>query len=92
MEAYRRMTPGERLALTLKLSDEKFPILLSGTPEEVERRFELLRQYREEGNRRILEALARSCGREVESQPDKWDSTIEMRPDDPAVREIEEWL
>ena len=59
LEKYRRMTPGERLELTFKLTDEAEPYLFSGTPEQVERRFELLRRQNDERNRRILEGIAR---------------------------------
>jgi hypothetical protein len=92
LEKYRSMTVNERLALTLKLSEEKLPLLLKGSPEDVARRFELLRRYRDEGHRRVLERLARVSGKTVESTEDEWDSSVEMREDDPIVREIEEWL
>ena len=69
LEQYRRMTPGERLALTLKLSEEKFPLLLQGTPEQVERRFELLRRDKDERNRLILEGLG--CAMLGEKLPDR---------------------
>ena len=60
LERYRRMTPGERLALTLKLTEEAEPYLFYGTPEQVRRKFELLRHENDERNRRMLEALART--------------------------------
>jgi len=53
------MTPGERLALTLKMTAEAEPYLFAGTPEHVKRRFELLRRENDERNRNILEGLAR---------------------------------
>ncbi len=60
LERYRRMTPGERLALTLKLTEESEPYLFYGTPEQVRRKFELLRRQNDERTRRILEGLART--------------------------------
>ena len=60
LEQYRRMTPSERLLLTLDMIAESFPYLLRGTPEEVDRRFELLRRQNDERNRRMLEGIART--------------------------------
>jgi phage terminase Nu1 subunit (DNA packaging protein) len=59
-ERYRRMTPAERLRITLQMIREAIPELLRGPPEVVDRRFELLRRQNDERNRRILEALARA--------------------------------
>ncbi len=59
LEAYRRMTLGERLRLTLEMIDEATPYLLAGPPEVVRRRFERLRQENDERNRLMLTALAR---------------------------------
>ena len=60
LEAYRRMTPGERLALTLRMTEESTPWLLFGTPEQVNRKFELLQRENDERNHRMLEAIART--------------------------------
>ncbi len=60
LERYRRMTPGERLELTFKLTDEAEPYLFVGTPEQVKRRFELLRRQNDERNLRMLEGIARA--------------------------------
>jgi len=60
LEEYRRMTVGERLALTLKLTAESEPYLLYGTAEQVDRKFELLRRENDERNQRMLEAIART--------------------------------
>ena len=60
LEMYRRMTPGERLRLTLEMMDENTAYLLRGTPEQVARRFELLRCQNDERNRRMLEGIART--------------------------------
>ena len=60
LESYRRMTPAERLRLTLEMIRENTPYLLRGTPEQVDRRFELLRRQNDERNRRMLTAIART--------------------------------
>ncbi len=60
LEQYRRMSPSERLRLTLQMIDEAIPYLFRGTPEEVDRRFELLRRENDERNRRMLAAIART--------------------------------
>ena len=60
LEQYRRMTPGERLALTMRMIDENIPYLLRGTPEQVDRRFELLRRQNDERNLNMLTAIART--------------------------------
>jgi hypothetical protein len=56
----RAMSVADRLRMTLRMIDEAVPFLTRGTPEEVRRRFELLRQENDERNRRILEAVART--------------------------------
>lgn len=60
MERYRRMTPGERLALAFRLTDEATPYLFAGKPQQVERKFELLRRQNNERNERILAGIART--------------------------------
>jgi hypothetical protein len=60
LQAYRCMTPSERLRLTLQMIREETPYLLRGTPEEIDRRFELLRRENDERNRRMLEGIART--------------------------------
>lgn len=63
LEAYRRMTPSERLQLTLKMTRENGPRMFRGTKEQVERRFEILRIQNEDRNQRMLKAIA--CTRNV---------------------------
>lgn len=60
LEAYRRMTPSERLQLTLEMTSANTPYLFLGTPEQVDRKFELLRRENDERNRNMLEGLART--------------------------------
>jgi len=58
IEAYRRMTPGQRLELTLQACREAMPYLLIGPEDVVDRRFELIRRENDLRNRRILMRLA----------------------------------
>lgn len=60
LEEYRRMTNAERFALTMRMIEENLPAMLSGPPEVVDRRFELLRRQNDERNRLMLEAFART--------------------------------
>jgi hypothetical protein len=58
-EANRRLTPSERLKITLQMIEESIPYLLQGTPEGVDRRFELLRLENDARNYNMLTGLAR---------------------------------
>ena len=60
LESYRQMEPSERLGLVLKMMREATPYLLVGTPDQVARRFERLRQQNDLGNERMLQGIARS--------------------------------
>ena len=57
LETYRRMTLGERLALTFEMIRENTPYLLAGSPDVVDGRFELLRRENDLRNARLLAAL-----------------------------------
>ena len=59
LETYRRMSTSERLRLVVAMIREETPYLLRGTPEQVDRRFELLHRQNDERNRRMLEGIAR---------------------------------
>jgi hypothetical protein len=61
IERYRRMTPGERLALTLEMMREAGEYLTAGPPEVVERRFELIRRENDERTRNMLIAMSRTA-------------------------------
>ena len=71
LATYRQMTPGQRLALTFEMLDASIPQLLSGPPEVVNRRFELLNRENEARTRRIADHLLRAqnanCDRTHES-------------------------
>jgi hypothetical protein len=60
LNAYRQMTNAERLELTLEMSRQATSFLLKGTPEQVARKFELIRRENDERNRNMLAAIART--------------------------------
>lgn len=57
LDAYRRMTPGERLAIAFGMMRENTPYLLAGRADVIDRRFELIRRENDLRNARILAAL-----------------------------------
>ncbi len=69
LDEYRRMTPGERIALSLDMLREQWPAMMRGTPEEIDRRFELLNRENDLRNRNILEKLAASIQPKENQQP-----------------------
>ncbi|MSR26257.1 MAG: hypothetical protein EXS06_04460 [Planctomycetaceae bacterium] len=58
LDAYRRMTPGERLAIALEMTQANLPALLEGSPSVVARRFELLRRENDLRNEAIRRAIS----------------------------------
>lgn len=60
LEMYRRMTISERLKLTFDAIRENERFLLYGTPEVVERRFQLLERRNNERNESLLRELRRT--------------------------------
>jgi hypothetical protein len=68
-ERYKKMTPGERLEETFRLTAEFRRKLLKEPQEYVDAFFEAVRRDHDEGNRLILEGLAR-CFRNKE-EPDE---------------------
>ena len=60
LDAYRRMTPGERLAIALQMTQANLPALLEGTPSVIARRFELLRRENDLRNEAIRRAISRT--------------------------------
>ncbi len=60
LQTYRLMTPGQRLRLTLDLSESAWSALLEGPPEIVAKRFERLREQNDLRNQRICAALTKS--------------------------------
>jgi hypothetical protein len=59
LERYRRMTVNERWQLVKEMIRTETPYLLRGTPEQIDRRFELLRRQNDERNFLMLSAIAR---------------------------------
>jgi hypothetical protein len=60
LAAYRRMTPGERLALAFEMLDWSFPQLVRGPEDVVDRRFQLLNRQNDDRTHRMLTGLARA--------------------------------
>jgi hypothetical protein len=65
LQRYREMTPGQRLELTFRLMDGLEKSLLSGTPQQVDRKFELLRRENDLRNENMLTAIARTKAAEA---------------------------
>lgn len=60
LDAYRRMTPGQRLQMTLEMIRGSEPFLFLGTADQVNRKFELLRRQNDDRSSRMLEAILRT--------------------------------
>jgi hypothetical protein len=60
LECYRRMTMDQRWQLVKEMIRAETPYLLRGTPEQVDRRFELIRRQNDERNFLMLSAIART--------------------------------
>lgn len=58
LQLYREMTPGERLRLTFELMRGCDKMLCQGTPDQVRRKFELLRRENDSRNQNMLRAMA----------------------------------
>ncbi len=60
LEQYRRMTPSQRLTQTILSMEGIDRALLSGTPQQVDRKFELLRRENDLRNTNMLTSIAKS--------------------------------
>ena len=60
LEEYRRMTPGQRLALALRMTEENLPALVAGPEQVVRRRFEILQRENDLRNENMRRAIART--------------------------------
>ena len=60
LESYRRMTPSQRLELTLSMMGESEPYLLAGTKEQVARKFQRINDENDKRNLAMLTQLAHS--------------------------------
>jgi len=58
LNKYRRMSVAEKLSLVLQMMRDEMPYLLAGTPEVVDRRFELLQRENDLRNQAMLTAIA----------------------------------
>ena len=63
LEQYRRMTPSQRLELTVRSMEGIDRALLSGTEQQVHRKFELLRRENDFRNTNMLTGIAKSKGK-----------------------------
>ncbi len=59
-DQYRRLPLGEKLRLTLEMCRRHEPCLLVGTPDQVRRKFELIRRENNLRNANMLAAFAQS--------------------------------
>lgn len=59
LERYRRMTPGERLRVSMEMTRWNLAFLDTLPPEEARRRWKIILQQHREGNQRLAEALSR---------------------------------
>lgn len=59
-EEYRRMTPSERLRITFDLIEEGWAYLNVGTPEQIRRKYERIKEQNDLFNRRVREGMARA--------------------------------
>ena len=59
LQRYRRMTVGERLALTLQMMRHDWPYLLAGPEDVVQRKFDLINRENDARNQNIVEALVK---------------------------------
>jgi len=69
LETYRLLSPSERIALSLKMTSDQWPAMIRGTPNQIDRRFELLNRENDLRNQNILEKLAKSVLPQTDQQP-----------------------
>lgn len=60
LDELRRMTPGQRLEMALRMTEEQFVFMVEGDEEVVARRFEMLRRENDQRTRNMLTAIART--------------------------------
>jgi len=64
LEEYRKMSIAERLSMTFAMMRDAGKYLTAGSPEVVDRRFELIRRQNDERTQNILTGLARAATRD----------------------------
>ena len=57
LEAYRQMTPGQRLELTFAATKQALEVMLEGPPDVVAKRFQRIRDENEARNRALRETI-----------------------------------
>lgn len=60
IDAYRRMTPSERLSESLRLTREEMDRVMQGTPEEIDAFFDRINREHDESSRSLIEGLKRA--------------------------------
>ena len=60
LEAYRRMTPSEKMAITVRMLQENAQRFFSAPDDVIEKRLEILRKQNDDRNERMLTAIART--------------------------------
>ncbi len=70
LETYRRMTPSQRLRLTLDMLADNERFLLMGDEAQVNRKFALLNQRNDERNQALLDGLKRAEQRRQQPESD----------------------
>ena len=60
LAAYRRMTPSEKMAITLQMMRENGVRFFSAPSEVIELRLDILRKQNDDRNQRMLQAIART--------------------------------
>ncbi len=60
LAAYRRMTPSEKMSVTMQMMRENAQRFFSAPSDVIEKRLEILRKQNDDRNQRMLEAIART--------------------------------
>ena len=60
LEEYRRMTPGQRLTMTLKMMRDAAHFLKNGPPDVLDRKFELIRRENDARTENMRHGLAQA--------------------------------
>lgn len=60
LQAYRRMTPSEKMAVTVRMMQENAQRFFSAPDDLIQRRLEILRKQNDDRNQRLLVAFART--------------------------------
>lgn len=58
LDAYRQMTPSERLSLSLRMLRDSWPGLMQGDKDRVDRKFKLINRQNDQRNAALLAGMA----------------------------------